>query len=544
MQPREYQKRAIASVLEAMELENAVLMQAPTASGKTVVFSNLIKNLLTNCPEGKILILAHRQELIGQAKDKLEKVWEDHHGISTACAGFDANVDTDSPVVIASVQTLSRRLRDLPFFNLCIVDEAHRLPPLNHVNTQYIKLLNRLWEINPEMRLLGVTATPYRLGHGYIYGDECKEGGKNIFSTLHHQISVKELTAGNFLSPMRGRVAIPDELYGDLRKVGISNGDYSDAESGKIMAKEVYIQSAVRTYREYAEDRKHVMIFCVTIEHAELMRDAFKQAGYVAEVVHSLTPKADRKRILKEFVDGHIHFLCNVNVLIEGFDAPLTDCIIMARPTMSASLYLQQAGRGLRIADGKTDCLLIDMVGNCLSFGVDFDDIKIKAPRLSAGDAPYKICPNCQSPIPASAKDCLHCGYVYPPAEFKLEEVEDQRPYVEIEFNKREEGLQMESEIISASLSHYTSKNQNHMLRLTVQLNNLLNPVYHYLNFDESAHWYTKEKSGSCWWKMHGEMWDVPESNEEALQYFDAESLVGMRVGIKQEGKYNKIIGW
>lgn len=541
MQLRDYQKQSIASILEAMEHELNVLLQAPTGAGKTIIFSALIKKLLEQTPGGRILLLAHRQELISQAEEKLRKVWEEVPGIAIACAGKDKRVVINGNIVIASIQTLANRIDDLMPFNLCIVDEAHRLPDMTARHTQYITVLEALRMQNPDMRLLGVTATPYRLGHGYIYGKECKEGKINLFNALHHQISVKELTADQYLAPIRGKVAIQSSLYDDLRGVKVS-GDYAEGEVGEVMSKSLYVNAAVEMYRQHAPDRMHVMVFACTIGHAELLCEAFFNAGYRAEVVHSGTRKDKRKRTLDDFVDGKIHFLVNVNVLIEGFDAPLTDCIIMARPTLSPALFLQQAGRGLRVAEGKENCLLIDLVGNSLLFGNDFDNIRVKVPRLSEDDAaaPSKTCPECAELVHCSKMECPGCGYLWPPPEFVEAKAPDKMR--DIKFNQELD--QVEAEIISSILAPYQSQKGNEMLRLELRTDQQVSSIFHYLNFDESAHWYQRQKSRTWWKQTHG--WDdePPENNDAALFLFRDDLLNGTNIKIKKDGDFYKIAGW
>lgn len=541
MQLRPYQEDAIASVMEAMRTEQNVLLQAPTAAGKTVIFTTLVKRLLRMAPKGRVLMLAHRQELIGQAAEKMRSVWPHHPRISIACAGKDKRVVVHGSIVFGSVQTMARRLDDLMPFNLCIIDEAHRLPPADARHTQYITLLEALRLQNPEMRLLGVTATPYRLGHGYIYGDQCREGAVNIFPRLHHQIEVKELLEQGYLSPMRGKVSLQENLLSDLGSVKV-NGDYAEGELGEVMSKPIYIDACVDLYERHAADRNHVMVFACTISHAEKIRDAFAARGHHAEVVHSQTNKLDRAAILAGFVDGNIKVLVNVSVLIEGFDAPRTDCIIMARPTKSAALYVQQAGRGLRLAEGKTDCLLLDISGNTIVFGADFDNIRVAIPKVSdePGEAPAKACPECESLVHCSAHECPECGYVFPPPP--VEERPAPEILTDVDYNVVPEAV--DAEIISATIEPYTSRAQNSMLRLTLETNSSMGNVYHYLNFDQDAHWYQRQKSGTWWRMIHG--WDdePPETNEQAAFLCREDLLVGMAIKLKEDGKFVKVVGW
>jgi DNA repair protein RadD len=540
MELRDYQKEAVFSLVTAMGQEQSVLLQAATGAGKTVIICDLLKKLLVSSPKGRVLILAHRRELVQQMADKLARVWPDHPPVSVACSGASKRIMHHGSIVIASIQTLARRIGDVMPFNLMIVDECHRMPDATERDSQYITVLEALRSYNPEMRLLGVTATPFRLGHGYIYGDGCKEGNINLFAARHHHIGVKDLTGQGFLAPIRGKVNLDSGLAADLAGVTV-RGDYAEGELGALMAKKIYTAAAVRSMETHASERRHIMVFACTIGHCEALTDAFVEAGHMAACVHSRTPKAERDGILRDFVAGKLRILVNVSVLIEGFDAPLTDCIIMARPTLSPALYLQQAGRGLRTAEGKEDCLLIDLVGNAMQFGQDFDNVRVNIPKISEedGEAPSKACPECEELVHAAAMECPNCGYLFPEKE-----VEEAAPpeLVDMSFNSVNAGF--EATIERGELEEYTSRAEKEMLRVSLYVDQSITPIYHYVNYDSEAHWFTKQKSAIWWRTWHGWEVDIPPNNDAALFLFDGKAATGRMVTIQQEGKFLKTKGW
>ena len=175
-----------------------------------------------------------------------------------------------------------------------------------------------------------------------------------------------------------------ENIDGDLESVRTDKGEYNTADLARLMEKDVHVGSAVNAYRRYGEGRKHVVVFAVTISHAEKLAGAFTAAGFPSGCVHSEMPQADRRRVLADFESGLLEVVCNVGVLTEGWDCTAVDCMLMCRPTLSPALYVQMIGRGLRPHPGKKDCLVLDMSGNCRRHG-DPDDPHIPLPAGTQG---------------------------------------------------------------------------------------------------------------------------------------------------------------
>ncbi len=347
-----------------MRTQQDVLLQAATGAGKTIMFSALAR-LFVERWHMHVTILAHREQLVRQAADKLTRVWpEGKEQVGIACSSVTSHVDLERHVVIGSPQTLARRVNELPEQQLLIVDECHRLPPRGK-RSQYAAVIDRLREYYPDMRMLGVTATPYRLGHGYIYGEDCRSPKENWFQTLAFSIGIDDLQDEGYLAPIKGYGCAEPDLSG----VKTSKGEYDLAQLSEAMSQPLHIGSAVEAVKKYGQDRRHIVVFAVTIAHAEALRDAFRGAGFRAGVVHSLMPRDERQQVLSAFDEGGLDVICNVGVLTEGWDCTSVDCMVMCRPTKSTALYVQMVGRGLRTAPGKTDCLLLDLSGNWREHG-------------------------------------------------------------------------------------------------------------------------------------------------------------------------------
>lgn len=410
---RPYQSEALQAVLMAMRSHENILLQAPTGAGKTVLFSALLETCRKNWPMMRMVVLAHRETLVRQAQDKFLRSWpeaEDQVGI--VCASVSKEIDMSKPVIIGSVQTLSRRLDELPDVHLLVVDEAHHLAPRNHWS-QYRNVIEHMRERVPSMRLLGVTATPFRLGHGYIFGTKCKDPDENWFDELTFTVKTETLQGQGYLCPLVAKgIERPD-----LDDVAISStGDFNLGELGEEMGKDVHLESAVKAWEEHASDRKHTVIFAVTIEHAMLLLDAFRAHGHQCTIVHSKLPHETNMANLEAFNSGRVPFIVNVGVLTEGWDCPTADCIVLCRPTKSTALYVQMVGRGLRPAEDKEDCLLLDLSGNWEVHGSPLSPrVRWKKDRQEVVEEPeldYFPCPKCKTQVVKGTKICPSCGMV------------------------------------------------------------------------------------------------------------------------------------
>jgi DNA repair protein RadD len=406
---RPYQEEAVTEAMRILEDSPTFLLQAPTASGKTIIFIEMIRRYLTQYPDMKIGILAHRQELIIQAMEKLLNVWpEGVRQAGYACAGV-GKVDVDSRIVIGSVQTLARRELSEPF-DLLIIDECHRLGDAN-ADSQYNRIIKANLDANPCFRMLGVTATPYRLNHGYIYGDKCRPDKQNIFPALNYQFPMGEAVRQGALVPWHGKQ--PVDILADLKKIRLEKGEYNPGELTDLLIRDRHMKSVPEAYENYGKGRKHCLVFAVTIEHAIALRDCFVARGYAADVLHSKMATGDRKATLRAFWAGRTQFLVNVAILTEGWDCPQVDLIMLCRPTKSPALFVQMIGRGMRPHPGKRDVLILDMSNNFREHGMPENPRVRYRKRIIDEGAPLKTCPCCKELIPLATMTCPVCGMVF-----------------------------------------------------------------------------------------------------------------------------------
>lgn len=407
MMLRDYQQRAIDQLYAWFEAGNNgnPCLVLPTGAGKSHIIAALVKDALQNWPETRVMMLTHVKELIAQNAEKMREHWPNAPmGIYSASMGRRCLTE---PITFAGIQSVANKADQIGHVDLIIVDEAHSI---NHSQTGgYRQLIAALTEINPQLRVIGLTATPYRLGHGMIH-----EGEDVLFNALIEPVSIEELVHRGLLTKLRSKHT---SLTLDTAGVKKSGGEFVAS------ALEAAVDTADNNRRAVAEiiqrgaDRRAWLVFCAGVEHAQHITELMQAEGITCATVTGDTPKAERERILDDYKAGHIRCLTNVNVLSTGFDYPGIDLLAFLRPTLSPGLYVQMAGRGLRIAEGKTDCLVLDFAGNVARHGpITAVEPPSKA-KKGEGEARTKDCPNCAEIVSQACRTCPTCGHEWPAPE-------------------------------------------------------------------------------------------------------------------------------
>ncbi len=341
---RDYQKDVLDSTWEARKRGvSRLLWSMATGAGKTVTFAALARDL-----NMRTLILAHRDELLKQAADKVRIIWPD---VDIGFVKAKQN-DYEAQVVIASVQTLAnpKRLEKIASqaFGLLIIDECHHA-----VSPTYQRVIERLgfMESAGDRLLVGVTATANR-ADGTPLG--------NIFEEITCNVGMLSLMREGYLADIR---AFRVQTDVDLSSVHSRGGDFIDWELAKVINTPARNRLVVDKYLEHAPGRKAIA-FCVAVQHSHDLADAFMEQGITAKALSGATPPDEREEALAAFSRGEIQVLTNCNLLTEGFDEPTVGCVLMTRPTKSQALYIQCIGRGTRKAPGKEDCVVVDFTEN------------------------------------------------------------------------------------------------------------------------------------------------------------------------------------
>lgn len=399
---RPYQQDALDTLwryLAARDGNPALVL--PTGAGKSPLMAAIAQQAVQQW-QGRVGILAHVQELVSQNAAKLLQLWPEAP-MGVYAAGLKRK-DRFDKIVVMQIQSVATRAHSLGHFDLLLIDEAHRIP-LNGEG-RYLKFIADCRKINPRLRVVGLTATPYRLQGAAV--PVC--GSEHVLTEVAYEARVGDLIRDGYLSRLVSRAGDQPNLAG----VKTRGGEYMDASLADAMMP--LVERTVDDLLPRADGRKAGIVFCVNVAHAEAVLAALRARGETAALVHGGTPTAERDRLIEEYQAGAIRWMVNVNVLSEGFDAPHIDCVAMLRPTKSPGLYYQQVGRGFRLHPGKEDCLVLDYAGNVLEHG-PVDAIRVKPARAGKAaevtTAKAKECPQCSALLPIGLRQCPDCGHAF-----------------------------------------------------------------------------------------------------------------------------------
>ncbi len=405
MNLRPYQQEAIDSAYNHLRTrDDNPCIVIPTAGGKTPILATICRDAVTRW-NGRVLVLAHVKELLEQAVEKLHIIAPDMWDkIGLYSAGLGSR-DVEHPIIVAGIQSIYKRAGELGRFDLILIDEAHLIPPDGE--GRYRQFLTDAQVVNPKVRLIGLTATPYRMSTGTICDTD------NLLNSICYEVGVKELITEGYLCPLKSRSGITKPNTDGLH---IRAGEFIASEVSELMNDNTLVLNACHEIMGLTKPCKSVLVFASGVEHAQRIQKVIEQKGGSCGMVTGDTLDFDRTDTLERFKAGTLKFLVNVNVLTTGFDAPNIDCVVLLRPTASPGLYYQMVGRGFRIHPNKDFCLVLDYGNNVIRHG-PVDCLTLKAASNGSGDAPAKECPECRSLIHAGFSICPECGFVFPEPE-------------------------------------------------------------------------------------------------------------------------------
>ena len=405
---RDYQKEAVDALYDYWangKGENPLIV-APTGSGKTAIIAQIVRDAMS-FPGTRVLIVTHVKELLTQgAKGLLSLYPEADIGFYSASIGQKR---LDKPITFAGIQSVWRRAYDIvPAPDLVLIDEAHMLP--KNAETRYGQFMSDLRVCNSAVKIVGLTATPYRLDSGVLH-----EGEGAIFDGIAHDIPIAMLMEQGYLSTVISKGGVKQI---DLSNVHMRGGEFIESELAIAASDPELVKATVAEIVSLGKDRKSWLIVGSGVNHAEMLEAEFRNHGIGCAVVTGADGMKDRDARVDAFKRGTLRCLINVNVLTTGFDAPGVDLVALVRATASTGLYVQMVGRGTRIAPGKTDCLILDYGQNVTRHGF-IDQVKPKkGPKEAGGVAPTKTCPRCQTINHAAVRNCIECDFEFPAPEF------------------------------------------------------------------------------------------------------------------------------
>lgn len=525
IQLRPYQQEAVDACLTFWRNggRNGLLV-LPTGAGKSLTMASLVQRVRREFGGARPLIMAHRSGLIEQNHGALLKLWPDAP-VGIVAAQLRKN-QVKTPITFGTVLTVKNKLPKLGLRQILIIDEAQFIS--HRDDTTYRRIVKHFEKTTDDMCVLGVTATPFRLSTGRLdenYGDH-----PALFEGVIYEKPVRELIDEGYLSPLVTR-APKTQVSGDgVRKSG---GEYVASELGRAVNIADVNDAAVAEIIEAGRDRKGWLVFCVGIGHAEAVAEKIKAAGVSCAVLTSKTDYSEREAITKAYQKGELRCLVNVSILTEGFDAPHTDLLAILRPTLSLGLHIQILGRGMRLAEGKSNCLVLDFARNTERLGPI--DVADGGKEKGAGSPPPgKTCPSCEAIIATGYLKCPECGYDFPAPVLNIAATASNAAI----FSDQENAEWLD--VTSVSIApHTSSKSGKTMLRVDYQCG-LTKSVSKYVCLEhEPDNW--AFKLAQRWWGKHAAGSEPPATVAEAMIRQHELRHPG-RIMAQRRGKYYEIV--
>ena len=415
---RPYQSDAVEALYQHLrEKDTNPCVVIPTAGGKSLCIAQVAKDAVTKW-NGRVMILAHVKELVEQNAAKLKSICPELP-VGVYSAGLDSR-DTQQSVVVAGVQSVFNKIDYFRPFDLVMIDEVHMVPPDGE--GRYRTFLEAAKRVNPRVRLIGWTATPYRTQGGLI----CKP--ENLLNEVCYEIGVKELINRGYISNITAKAG---RVKANTDGLHIRAGEFIPEDVEKLMGEERLVMSACQEIVELTRDRKACLIFCTSIAHCKkVAAQIAKLSGEECAIVTGDTPDLERAETIRRLrgesistdlfgtMAGPLKYCCNVSVLTTGTDIPRLDTIALLRPTNSPGLLVQMVGRGFRLSPetGKTECLVLDYGRNIERHG-PIDMIKVREHGQGGGGPLAKECPECRTIVNLSVMLCPTCGHQWPRKE-------------------------------------------------------------------------------------------------------------------------------
>lgn len=506
MQLREYQIDAIRALWDTFREHPTArpLLVCPTGSGKTILVAEIIRQIKLARKDWRILVLTHRKEIVRQNAEKYQLLTKEPVGVVSA--GLGQKIIRQ--VTFANIQSI---YRDTTQWNVVIIDESHLIS--GKPESMYGQFLDK-----QSAKVIGLTATPYRMDHGFLIGPG------SLFTHVAYEISIEHLIGQGHLSPLVSLPATAQEM--DVANIATRGFDYAQEALEELANKHVHQHAKDILAR--TQDKRHVLVFCSGVSHAQQLA-----ALLGGECVHGGLAAFERDRMLDRFKAGQNKYLTNCDILTTGFDFPAIDCVVLVRATRSTGLYVQMVGRGSRTAPNKAHCLVLDYGGNIRRHGpIDQIHVEYKEKDARFSVPPLKSCDACGCVVNIRIMTCPACGAAFPEGSNKYTPTPDTAPIL--------------------SKNGFDVSGTNCKVHYKVGGTPSLRVDYHLL-IDEviSDFWcfghtgYAREKACQTWAKFGGKL-PAPKDAEEAFSRF-GELRTPSKIEAKKDGKYwrvTSVLAW
>jgi DNA repair protein RadD len=545
-QPRWYQEEAIESIFEyfATKQGNPVIAM-PTGTGKSIVIAEFIRRVMQRWPGQRFIVATHVKELIEQNAAKLAAIWP-HAPYGIHSAGLKQR-DKMQPIIFGGIASMYKMPEVFGHRDILLIDECHLLNPKD--GTMYLAFIRGLLAINPKLKVIGLSATIYRMGQGLI-----TDGG--LFTDVCYDLTTLAAFARliregwlSMLIPKKTTTVI------DTSQLHISStGDYVQSELET--AAERITLPAIQEAMTYAQGRHSWLVFCSGVRHAVKTAEILNHFGIRATAVHSQTKDfkldgEERTRRFEAWKAGDYRAITNNNVLTTGVDHPPVDMILMLRATLSTSLWVQMLGRGTRPFAGdnnfpeKHNCMVLDYGGNTRRLGPINDPVIPKKKGAGGGDAPVKICDYCGTFNHISARVCIGCGEEFEIAS-KIERKADTAALIRGENDEPEAAITPDIPVIETLNVErvYYFRHQNKSkplpsLRVDYHLSDHILPITEYVNLE---HMGLGGKHARDWWRSRHAS-EPPKTIAEALAQV-SNLRVPARIRVNLKPKWPQILGY
>lgn len=520
MELRNYQLDAIDSIFEYFEVcDGNPLIVMPTGSGKSHVIAGFMSRVLECYAGERMIMLTHVKELIEQ---NVEKIYQHIPLAPLGIYSAGLNSKKTDQITAASIQSIYRNAFKMDPVSLILVDECHLIP--RRGNGRYRQFIADMRKANPSVKVIGFTASPFRLDSGLL-----TDGDDALFTDIAYSADINQLIDQNYLTRLVTKAGTAEADLSGVHKLA---GEFKSNELEAAMESGDLVSEAVAEIVQLCASRKSWLLFGAGVKHAQHIADELLKNGIVSACVHGETPAAERDHLLTQFKLGNIQAISNANLLTTGFDAPNIDALIMLRPTASAGLYLQMVGRALRTHPGKENALVLDYAGNVKRFG-PIDTIDVTSGKSGDGDAPVKTCPACREIIHASVRLCPDCGYEFPPPEIKHAAKAAAAPILSTDKTP------WSVDVKRVEVNRHEKKGKPPSLQVT-----------YYGELERHREWICFEHAGYAgqkaagWWKRRFDG-PIPTTVLDAMTLFLADRLQAITKSIKvrQSGKYTEVVG-
>jgi DNA repair protein RadD len=528
-QDRAYQQEIEDAVFDYLfeETGNPVVA-SPGGTGKSFVMAKITKRFVTEFPDTRVILLAQDAKLLDQNCDELYRLWP------TAPAGiYSAGLkmrDTRQDIIFAGIQSVAKRADEFGVRNIVIVDECDQISPKEE--TLYQRFINDLKRTNPKLRVIGFTATPYRLGTGCLTN-------LDLWDTVVIDLTKTErfnwFVENGYLSPLVTKKTTKEI---DVINVAMKGGEFDAHDLQEVADTDELNKAVVDECIRYGKDRRHWLVFSSGVKHGHKLAKLFNSRGVPTLMLSGEDSMAEREVGEDAFKSGKVRCLVNCGLYGRGWNWPALDMIAWVRATQSTALWVQGTVRGTRTAPGKKDCLILDFAGNIRRLGPINDPI-VPRPRRKGdevkGEAPVKECPQCFSYLHTRTMVCPDCGYVFPPPSTIKKTASEDEILKKVRSAPRIE----EFKVLGIRYKNGISKKGNRYLRITYSVGT--NNFQEFKLFDEPAHFIKRQLE--TWWSFRGGKLPLPTDCDEALERAANELAVPTLIRVDLSEKHPTVVG-